>query len=80
MNINNQFLIDLHDKSTDVNKGYYNLIVTIRDLKLYSIGIKPNRYFKITDVKKYFRLKGNAKQMLQKLIEIHEIVKNDRPN
>ena len=38
--------------------AYYNLVTTKRDMHLYCVGIKPNKNFKFTDVKKYFGLKG----------------------
>jgi hypothetical protein len=37
-----------------INRAYYNLLVTIRDLNLYSKGLLPHRHWKITPVKKYF--------------------------
>jgi hypothetical protein len=47
--------------------GYWNLITSIRDVKLYSKGIKPHRMWKITDVKWYFGVKGNAQQIAEVL-------------
>jgi hypothetical protein len=41
------------------SKGIYNLLVTKRDVNLYCVGIIPHKNFKISDVKKYFGLKGN---------------------
>jgi len=38
----------------NMNKAYYNLIVSIRDIRLYIRGYKPNRNWKITPVKEYF--------------------------
>ena len=55
------FVITMKDptKITDVNGtkmnvAFYNLLVSIRDLKLYLKGVKPNRNYKITAVKEYF--------------------------
>ena len=42
----------------------YNLVVSIRDVKLYSKGIVPHRNWKITYVKEYFGLKGRDHQKL----------------
>jgi hypothetical protein len=47
--------------------GYWNLIVSIRDCKLYSKGIKPHRMWKISDVKWYFGVKGSAQQISETL-------------
>ena len=75
INGESQFYYDLIKETNGTNRGYYNLIVTIRDLKLYSVGIIPNRYWKITDVKKYFGIKGNAVTMKAQLEEILEAIK-----
>ena len=48
--------------------GYWNLIVSIRDCGLYSKGIKPHRFWKISQVKEYFGVKGSAEK-------IHETLK-----
>ena len=50
------------------NKGYYNLILTIRDLGLYTkVGLKPHRHWRIKDVKQYFGITGSASSMLTRL-------------
>jgi len=54
--------------------GYWNLITSIRDVKLYSKGIKPHRMWKITDVKWYFGVKGNAQQIAEVLEKYKEIL------
>jgi hypothetical protein len=54
------------------SKGYYNLVVSIRDLSLYSKGIKPHRNWRITDLKWYFGIKGNAVKMLEQLKEMRD--------
>jgi len=59
-------------KSINVNGGvmpvgYWNLIISIRDCKLYSKGLKPHRNWKISDVKWYFGVKGNAQQIAEVL-------------
>ena len=60
---------------TDVNKGMYNLIVSIRDVSLYSKGLKPNRHWKFNDVKKYFGAKGTADNVLIQLKEYKDLLK-----
>jgi hypothetical protein len=74
-----QFQIDLEDKSKTISingniipLAKYNLIVSIRDVSLYKIGMKPNRHWKITDVKKYFGLKGNVFSMYEQLLELNK--------
>ena len=44
----------------DSSKGMYNLIISKRDLGLWSkLSMKPHRHWKVTAVKRYFGLKGN---------------------
>lgn len=71
-----QFELDL-EKELQINgvkssKGFYNLIVSIRDLKLYQIGMKPHAYWKISDVKKYFGIKGTKESILQQLKDLKD--------
>lgn len=54
--------IDFNGKP--MSQAYYNLVVSIRDVKLYRHGMKPHLHWRITDVKKYFGLKGNDKDSL----------------
>ena len=60
-----------------VNPAVWNLITSIRDLKLYTRGIKPHRRWKITPVKKYFGIKGNPQVILMKLELINQILKEE---
>jgi hypothetical protein len=69
-----QFYQDLIDESKTLNvnssqmsRGYYNLVLSIRDCSLYSKGIKPHRFWKITDVKNYFKVKGTASDIAEQL-------------
>ena len=66
-----QFQTDL-DKSIQFNgklisRGMYNLLVSIRDVKLYSKGLKPHRGWQIGDVKRYFGIKGNVLKIIEQL-------------
>ena len=80
---NTQFFKDMTDESKMLNVnngtmplGYWNLIISIRDCKLYSKGIKPHRNFKITNVKKYFGLKGDAGKLVVQLEDIKNALTN----
>jgi len=59
-----QFIKDL-DKTIDFNGnpmplGYYNLVVSIRDFKMYARhGMKPHRGWQPTAAKQYFGIKKN---------------------
>ena len=54
------------------NKGYYNLVISIRDLSLFSKGIKPHRFWRLKDVKNYFGLKGNTQTILKRLQDFRD--------
>jgi hypothetical protein len=71
-----QFLIDLNsdDKDKGYNLGWYNLIISIRDLSLYIKGIIPHRRWKITPLKEYFGIKGSKEKMLEQLRQIKTII------
>jgi hypothetical protein len=73
-----QFEVDFGNK-LDINgakssKAYWNLILSIRDCKLYSKGIKINRFWKINDVKKYFGVKGSAQVITEKLEQYKKVL------
>jgi hypothetical protein len=53
-------------------KGFYNLVVSIRDMKLYCKGMKANRFWKISHVKDYFGVKGNKESVLEQLIVMRD--------
>ena len=72
-----QFFKDLttfENSQRNYNLGIWNLICSIRDLKLFCKGIKPNRHWKITPVKKYFGMTGHKEMLLEKLNRLHEII------
>lgn len=55
-----------------MTRGWYNLIISIRDLGLYQSGMKPHRYWKITDVKNYFGIKGNKFDVYDQLMQLRD--------
>jgi hypothetical protein len=61
--------------SNSMNKAYYNLILSIRDVKMYLGGIKPNRHWSITRVKEYFGFKMKDNNLfLEYLTGIEDIL------
>lgn len=77
INPSTMFYNDMVNRSIIMNGknvpyGYYNLIISIRDCRLYSKGIKPHRNWKISDVKNYFGIKGNAQDLANQLEIIRE--------
>ena len=62
---------DLSVNGNASSKGLYNLIVSKRDLGLWSrIGMKPHRHWKVTDVKRYFGLKGNKHKIYEDICKM----------
>ena len=53
-----------------MHKGFYNLIVSIRDVKLFIAGMKPYGNWKFKNVKEYFGLKGNKENVLNQLEQL----------
>jgi hypothetical protein len=70
INKNSQFWMEVESGKTITVNGnevpvcYWNLSVLRGQLKMYSVGLKPNRHWKIGDVKKYFGFKGNNDELL----------------
>ena len=70
---NCQFLKDCNNNST---RAMYNLIVSKGAMQLWTKGIKPNSNWRISDVKRYFGMNGNAETLYNKLETLHEILNN----
>jgi hypothetical protein len=71
-----QFWLDLQiDKPYAFHSGgdgscpmwYWNLILSRRNLSLWTKGIIPHRGFRLRDTKNYFGIKGDAKKTLATL-------------
>jgi hypothetical protein len=73
ININEdcQFLKDCTENST---KAMYNLIISKGAVQLWTKGIKPHSNWKISDVKRYFGMNGNAETLHSKLVKLHEVL------
>jgi hypothetical protein len=68
---------ELIGKSVNVNGkpmrwSTWNLLVTKRDLNLYvNFGMKPHRHWRVTDVKKYFGIKGTGQNLLNNFMKLY---------
>ena len=65
----------LKDAETNQQMAMFNLITSKGAVKLWTKGIKPNRHWKISDVKWYFGMTGNAEALLEKLERLYNIIK-----
>ena len=73
INADCQFLKDLQNNQ---QIAMWNLITTKGAVKLYTKGIKPYRGWRITDVKKYFGMNGNAETLHSKLVKLYDVLTN----
>ena len=64
----------LQDAKTNQQMAMYNLICSKRDVKLWAKGIKPHRRWKISDVKWYFGMNGNAETLAKKLDTLYNVI------
>ena len=64
----------LQDAKTNQQMAMWNLITSKGAVKLWTKGIKPSRHFRITDVKRYFGMTGNAETLLTKLETLHKVI------
>ena len=64
----------LKDLDNNQQMAMYNLITSKSAVKLWTKGIKPNRHWRITDVKNYFGMNGNAETLLTKLKALHRVI------
>ena len=75
-----QFVKDLNKQinynGQQIPLAYYNLVVSIRDVKIFCSGMKITRSWKLTDVKNYFGIKGNKERVLKTLESYRDIIFN----
>ena len=64
----------LKDAKTNNQIAMWNLITSKGAVKLWTKGIKPNRHWRLTDVKNYFGMNGNAETLLEKLKVLHKVI------
>ena len=63
----------LDDKTSKM--AMFNLICSKRDLQLWtSHKIKPTANWKVTDVKKYFGIKGSGQALMTEFMVLHDTV------
>jgi myo-inositol-hexaphosphate 3-phosphohydrolase len=50
--------------------GYFNLMLAKRDLALWKEGQKPNKSWKVREVKEYFGIKGGRDKLYADMVEM----------
>jgi lipopolysaccharide export system protein LptA len=68
-----QFMQDLNNNAT---MARYNVIVVKGQLQLFSKGIKPNRHFRLKDIKRYFGITGNTDTLINKINAIDKVIQD----
>ena len=68
-----QFMQDLNNNAT---MARYNVIVVKGQLQLFSKGIKPNRHFRLKDIKRYFGITGNTEALINKINVIDKVIQD----
>lgn len=64
--------ISSEGKTKTIPLAVWKMMLTKRDLVLYSKGLRINRHWRITDVKTYFGIKGRGiEKVLAQFMEIH---------
>ena len=57
--------ININGKETP--RAVWNLLLSIRDVSLFTKGIKPHRFWKLRDVKNYYGVTGGKEKVLAQL-------------
>ena len=70
-----KFLKDLQENQ---KMAMWNLITSKGAVKLWTKGIKPNRHWKISDVKRYFGMNGNKDVLLEKLQLMYKVLNENK--
>ena len=53
----------------------FNLMLARSQVKLFSKGIKPNRFWRLKHIKQYFGIKGSTERVLAQLDTLNQIIK-----
>ena len=72
MDKGNTFIYGDKNGSRPMTRAYWNLVVSIRDLSLFCVGISPNRHWRLKHVKDYFGIKGGKEKILTQLEDMLE--------
>jgi len=68
-----EFNAPINLNGSNSSRSVWNLICSRRDIKLWQVGMKPNNHWRVSDVKKYFGIKGNKDTLVDKIEILCEI-------
>ena len=63
-----------------MTRATWNLLISIRDVKLWKAGIRPHRHWRLKHVKEYFGILGNADFILQHLYKLKDELETKNAN
>jgi len=66
----------LNEENNNVNQGMWNLILSIRDFRLYAGGMKPHGGWSPKVTKEYFGISGNAEKCYNLLKHLKSEIDN----
>ena len=81
--LDSPFMQELRSGRTiQVNSGHmptaiWNLIISRRDMNTYLRGWKPHRHWRVTDVKKYFGIKGTGQNLVDRFMVLYKDILGD---
>ena len=59
-----------------MSRAHWNLLCSIRDVKLFCAGIKPHRFWRLKDVKYYFGVTGGKEKVLEQLLKMYKEIED----
>lgn len=69
------FLESMYVNGNPMSRAIWNLIISKRDLSMWAKHrMKPHRFWKVSNVKIYFGIKGSADKLLEQIIAYKECV------
>ena len=70
-----KFFKDLQENQ---QMAMWNLITSKGAVQLWAKGIKPHSNWRMSDVKRYFGMNGNAKILAEKLRILHQVTEESK--
>mgnify|MGYP003154113494 CR=1 FL=1 len=64
--------------SSLIPSALWNLALSVRDLGLWKSGIKPHRFWKVSDVKYFYNLSGNAEKIYNDLVCVQKMIEEKK--
>ena len=63
-----------------MTQATWNLLISIRDVKLWKVGMRPHRHWRIKHVKDYFGVTGGTTKILAHLYKLKDELDAEKSN